>query len=317
MNDKQQFYKEFYRELEKAMEPSGGHLKEIDIHKNNTVQKGIVIKFDNVNVAPTVYPDLYYPDWKQGYSVDMIVSGIRTRLLKTAPTIAKFDIDNISRDNAPLHLRAAIVNYENNKNWLKEIPHERIADLAVFTKWDFENNHVTVVNDYLLAKMGLTKEEALKIAKTNTGREAELMSMDNVMEELVRETVNDEGLAADLVAGYGHSPLYMLSNKEDLDGAAAIADSHVLKQVHDTLEEDFYILPSSIHEVMIIPKSEIFSVEELKNMVHSINQNEVPLEDRLSDNVYEFDGHSLKLAGMDGLTEERDIADTIKHHRSR
>lgn len=58
-------------------------------------------------------------------------------------------------------------------------------------------------------------------------------------------------------------------------------------------------------------------VDSLCEMVRSINEAEVPVEDRLSDNVYEYDGSSLKLAGMDELKEEHSMADMFHYHRSR
>ena len=57
MDDRQQFYDDFYSALEKAMEPGGGKLKEIVIPNNNSSMKGITIKFDNISLAPTIYPD--------------------------------------------------------------------------------------------------------------------------------------------------------------------------------------------------------------------------------------------------------------------
>ena len=230
----------------------------------------------------------------------------------------RVDIESITRVEAATHLRASIVNYESNKNWLKDIPHERIADLAVFAKWDFGDGYISKVNGYLLGQIGLTKEEALKIAKENTARTAELKSMDQVMTEIIKETVGGDGLADDLAAGVADSSLYVLTTESGFDGASLIADRNILKQVHEELGEDFYILPSSIHEVILVGKSDTDGdVDSLCEMVRSINEAEVPVEDRLSDNVYEYDGSSLKLAGMDELKEEHSMADMFHSHRSR
>jgi len=320
MNDKQQFYKEFYSALEKAMEPSGGHLIETDIPKNNTVRKGITIKFDNISLAPTIYPDSYYQDWQDGRSMSDIVSGIRSELIKTVPGLSHFNVGSINRDSADSHLYASIVNYENNKEWLKNIPHERVADLAVFAKWKFDNadpNSVlsSKITEPLLAKLQLTKEEALKIAKTNSARSAKFESMDTVMRNMMVDDGMDKELAEMMFPAQSAS-LSVLTNESGIDGAALIACPEVLKTVQKEIGEDFYILPSSIHEVLIVPKSEMDDVEDLKQMVLSVNEAEVPPEDRLSDNVYEFDGHSLKIAGTE-LTKEHDISDSIVYHRGR
>ena len=173
MNDKQQYYNDFYSELEKAMEPSGGKLQEMDMPNNNGFRKGIIIKFDNISLAPIVYPDFYYQDWKGGKPVSSIVFGIRFELMKTSPGLTHFNIGSMDRNTAVTHLYAGIVSYESNKEWLEEIPHERVGDLAVFAKWRFDNAGQDLVasakvTEPLLAHLQLTKEEALKIAKANT-----------------------------------------------------------------------------------------------------------------------------------------------------
>ena len=320
MNDREQFYKEFYSALEKGMGPSGGHLIEMDIPKNNHTMKGITVKFDNISMAPTVYPDFYYQDWKEGQPMDEIVSGVRTEIMRTAPELSHFSIKNMNRESAVNHLYAAVVGYENNKEWLQSIPHQRIADLAVFAKWKFDNADrdsvvASKVTGPLLAHLQLTKEEALKIAKTNTARSAKFESMDTVMKNMmVDDGMNRE--LAEMMFPDQSTPLSVLTNESGIDGAALIACPEVLKAVQKEIGEDFYILPSSIHEVLVLPKTYTDDVEDLKQMVSSINEAEVEPEDRLSDNVYEFDGHSLKIVGLE-LTKEHDIADTITHHRSR
>ncbi|MCH1950964.1 DUF5688 family protein [Enterocloster sp. OA13] len=321
MNDKQQFYNEFYSALEKAMEPSGGQLHEVTIPKNNVMMKGITVQFPDVSMAPTVYPDFYYDDWRQGNSMGDIVSGIRTELMGTAPELSKFNIHGMNRNSAITHLQAAIVSYDDNKDWLKEVPHERISDLAVFAKWDFGDVSSGVratakVTDQLLAHLQLTKEETLKIAKSNTAKSARFEGMDVIMAGMLTDEGMDKELAEAMTMEFRSAPFQVLTNESGIDGAAVIACPEVLKEVQKQIGEDFYILPSSVHEVLIIPKSELDDVEGLRQMVSSINEAEVPPQDRLSDNVYEFDGHSLKLAGV-GLTQEHNIADTITHRRGR
>ena len=297
------------------MEPSGGYLQEIDIPKNNGSKKGISIRFPNINAAPMVYPDFYYQDWKEGKPMDEIVSGVRDEIIRTAPDLSRLSIKSINRDSAPAHLYAAVVGYESNKEWLKSTPHERVADLAVFAKWRFDGADrdsvvASIITEPLLAHLQLTKEEVLKIAKTNTAQEEVFKSLE--------EIVMPDGMDREMEEAMGYMPLpiYILSNKNGIDGAAMIACPEVLKMVQEKLGGDFYILPSSIHEVLTIPKSEMDDVEDLKDMVQSVNQSSVPPEDRLSDQVYEFDGHSLKIAGSE-LTQENNITDSITHHRSR
>lgn len=139
------------------------------------------------------------------------------------------------------------------------------------------------------------------------------------MDTVMKNMMEDDGMnreLAEMMFPKQSTPLSVLSNESGIDGAALIACPEVLKAVQKELGEAFYILPSSIHETLILPKSSADDVEDLKQMVSSINEAEVAPEDRLSDNVYEFDGHSLIIAGTE-LTKEHDISDSIVYHRGR
>ena len=111
-------------------------------------------------------------------------------------------------------------------------------------------------------------------------------------------------------------PFQVLTTDNGIDGAAVIACPEVLKEVQKQMMEEYYILPCSINEVLILPKSQTEDVEGLKEMVSSINKEEIEPKERLSDNIYEFDGHSLKLAGAE-LTQEYSVSKSKPHHRSR
>lgn len=321
MNDKQQYYNDFYSELEKAMEPSGGKLQEMDMPNNNGFRKGIIIKFDNISLAPIVYPDFYYQDWKGGKPVSSIVFGIRFELMKTSPGLTHFNIGSMDRNTAVTHLYAGIVSYESNKEWLEEIPHERVGDLAVFAKWRFDNAGQDLVasakvTEPLLAHMQLTKEEALKIAKANTGRKAKLESVGGIIAKMLSDRGIDKEVAEAISMRGQAEPFQVLTTDNGIDGAAVIACPEVLKEVQKQMMEEYYILPCSINEVLILPKSQTEDVEGLKEMVSSINKEEIEPKERLSDNIYEFDGHSLKLAGAE-LTQEYSVSKSKPHHRSR
>ena len=97
-----------------------------------------------------------------------------------------------------------------------------------------------------------------------------------------------------------------------------MASPETLKGVHEKLGEDFYILPSSVHEVLILKESDFpGSVEELKEMVATINREQVEPVDRLSDTVYRFDGKKLSIAGTEGMEREEGIASVLSHRHSR
>ena len=89
--------------------------------------------------------------------------------------------------------------------------------------------------------------------------------------------------------------MYILSNKSRLNGAAVIADSVFMKKVHDDIG-NFYILPSSLHEVICVPAITECDVETMNEMVRSVNETELSEEIILADQVYYFDGNEITVA---------------------
>lgn len=88
--------------------------------------------------------------------------------------------------------------------------------------------------------------------------------------------------------------MYVLTNAEQHLGSGLIVHDKVLRHILDTIEEDIYILPSSVHELIVIPSSVVDDENYLTKMVHEINQNEVEPKDRLSDDVYRVDYTTMR-----------------------
>lgn len=90
-------------------------------------------------------------------------------------------------------------------------------------------------------------------------------------------------------------PMYCLTNQEGIFGASLILDDALLERIGTILKSDYYVLPSSVHEVMIVPKNSMINLEDIKNMVHEINEAEVPEEIRLPENVQVYDRRERKI----------------------
>lgn len=88
--------------------------------------------------------------------------------------------------------------------------------------------------------------------------------------------------------------MYVLTNPDQHLGSGLIVHDKVLRHILDTVEEDIYILPSSVHELIVIPSSVVDDEKYLTSMVHEINQTEVEPKDRLSDDVYRVDYTTMR-----------------------
>lgn len=110
------------------------------------------------------------------------------------------------------------------------------------------------------------------------------------------------------------SPLYVLTNQEKMNGANVVMCPEALHKVYEELGEPYYILPSSIHEVMVVRESEDFDIEKMKQIVREVNQSTVDPEDLLSFHVFRYDGRKLSVARED-VQKVSETVDKVKHHR--
>ncbi len=127
--------------------------------------------------------------------------------------------------------------------------------------------------DYLVEQLDNNEEMLQEVQE-----ESELA--DEYTEEMLDSMLND------LMQQQKGPKMYILSNSVGINGATAMIYKDAIRNFASELDSDFYILPSSIHEVILVPYEDCFSREELKNMVNEVNCTQVPIEEVLSDRVY-------------------------------
>lgn len=264
-----------------------------DVIKNNgVVLKGMSFTGQGETISPTIYLEQYYEAYKEGSEWGELVD----RIVDTFRLGAKneiFDVQSfLNFEDAKEHIVFKIVNYEKNKKLLKEIPHKKIMDLAVVYYYllsndNLENATILIYNNHL-ENWKITAEELDAIAMENTPKllSADLRSITDVLNEMLKARGIDTGFLEDDPSDNGS--MYVLSNESKVFGAATILYSEVLKEFADKIGSDLFILPSSIHEVIIIPKEEGMEWEKLQEMVVEVNSTQVEDVEVLSDSVYYY-----------------------------
>lgn len=252
------------------------------VNKNNGVGYDGFSKVD-VNVSPTVNVDDIYNIYEtEGYEV--AVKELREILDKNPPIQDLNDLFNkLSKDRLILRL----VNYESNKDRLKDVVYKTIGDLAielrVIVDYVDDGYATTSVTDSILEAMGLSKEEAIQIAIDNGKGDVTLQDMLS----LLLDIGVDMGIDIDDV-NYLEAPMYVLSNKNKLNGAVAMLYSEYLDKVCDKFASDnVYIIPSSIHEVIVVNANGV-NPSELNSLIAMANNTSVETEDILSYKLYEY-----------------------------
>lgn len=147
----------------------------------------------------------------------------------------------------------------------------------VFVDFDGNNRGTVLITNSHLEKWNIKKEFLYSIASRNTEKimPFEFMAMEDILQELTGEEFEPS-----------ENEMYVLSNKDRCFGAAVLLYKDALKNVADILQDDYYILPSSVHELIIIPKLKSVGKDELTLMVKDVNATQLEPEEILSDHAY-------------------------------
>ena len=285
----------------------------LKVPKNNgTMLDGLCITRPDQKISPTIYLNSFYEHWKSGVSMRDILEEI-VEIYAEGTAFPRID-PGILNDFKKLRDKVAykLIHTGANRKLLEDLPNIPFLDLSIVFYLYLEENeygHMTaVIRRSHLKTWGVTAKELYQLAKNNTPRllPPELKSMGEVIRDLCNSQM-DDALTRQLLWEQHcmpePAPLYVLTNTCGINGACTILYEHALKNFADLLEQDFIILPSSIHEVLLVPYTEELCMEELFEMVHEVNQTEVPVEERLSDELYRYRRETDSITLVPRLTE--------------
>ncbi len=299
-------------------------LKEADVQltkvlkNNDTELDAIVIKSEDVNIAPTIYLNNFFEDYQKGESIESIMSNIAKIHVENTPA-QDFDVTQITDfEKIKDKIMPRLVNEEGNSERLANIPYETKEDLAVIYAIELSSSELgtasVTVHNQLMEQWGISKEELHDTALNNLADHgnATLTDMRSVIADLLSQDMMQMGMSKEDAIKYVDAmipddamPMYVVTNENKMNGAAVLLDQNFMDTVADKLGGDFFVLPSSVHECICIPKMDGADFHDLEGMVHEVNTNEVRPDDRLSEHVYEYDAKEHVLMRSDKVEERR------------
>lgn len=179
-----------------------------------------------------------------------------------------------------------LLNTKWNKERLEELPHKEILDLsAVFylpMLNDEERSVSSVITYSMMKNWGISLEELWDAAIKNT-KESDAYRILGV------EDVVKDATGIDISRQSFTRLLYIATSTSKFFGASVLLRTDVLEELAERLKKNLFIIPSSIHELVLIPDHGIYDVDGVRNMLHEVNTKMVRTYERLSDNIYFFD----------------------------
>ena len=270
------------------------------VRKNNDLQlTGLTIRSTESNICPTIYLEKFYDEYVEGADMSEILERIAE--VRMEHEVAEpFDVAQITDfEQIKGKLVPRLINAEMNSELLEARPHKLVADLAVtycaLLDQSFDGTASVAVTNELMKMWNTSVEELHEIAVANLSEllPSTFKGMTEVMSEMMDMSTEDMemmGMSTD------EEQMYVLSNSIKVNGASALLDAKMMEEIIEKVS-DFYILPSSIHETLVVPVKSGMDVESLEAMVREVNSTQLQPDEILSNRVYIYNlEEGLKLA---------------------
>ncbi len=275
------------------------------IRKNNDVMlDALAIRNKGERVIPQIYLKEWYEMYQNGMEMEEILKEIAQVYLSRTPKEAD-SVSDLLMDyhKAKEFLGLKLVNKESNQKMLKGMicrdmeNTDLTAVLCLCYQMEKEFHTSILIPEDMLSEWGIDRDTLYQEALQNTIKKNPVV-INNVIDIIL---YNDK----EMIEAYQPDDFYMqpyeqyvLTNKEKVDGATVLLYPDVLEQLAKNADSSFYILPSSIHEVILLLDNHDINAEELQNIVISVNREGVAAEEVLSNEVYRYDKkeHTLSMA---------------------
>lgn len=302
-------YENFILEVKSRVEclcPDSSVSVERVVKNNALTLDGIVIRREGECLTPTIYLNGMYEEYCNGKTVDAIVEEIididkNQRL--------KFEVDPdyfCNFEQVKGNIFAKLINFDKNEELLNRLPHRKFLDLAIIYYGVFDGFSDGVgmwnITNEVLKGYSIDEDALYQNAMNNTIKKQPyfIKTMMELLGEIMPEEEYSQYVDEDMVA-MRRTPMYVMSNEDKIFGAITVLYPGVLNDFYEK-HGDFYVLPSSVHEVILIPVSEGIEEKELQSMVVEVNRTALKTEEFLSDNVYIYEGDKNKLRKLIKLT---------------
>ncbi|MBO5373457.1 MAG: hypothetical protein J6A75_12200 [Lachnospiraceae bacterium] len=286
-------YEAFKNTITISIQNHFGEQAQVTLHpiikNNHVVLDGLTIHEKNLNISPTIYLNYYYDDYLGGKSL----SEIQTDILNAYEQSRSSEHMDFSffTDYQKVKYRIVykLIHYEKNKELLKDVPYIPFLDFAIVFCCLILNapggNATILIHNHHLTFWNTTTEQLYALAQKNTPvlLPFEVQSMEDVLKTFCTDSPVFTDVDTDTL---NMCPMFVLTNSSKLFGASCILYPNLLDNFANKIQSDLYIIPSSIHEVLLVPADHSSNISHFNRMIRDVNATQVQDEEILSNHVY-------------------------------
>ncbi len=232
---------------------------------------------DEIAACPNIYLDDFYEEFKECQDMDHILQKIAACIVQfTGKLPAGKDVFDLKNRKESIVMN--VINREKNQELLKHVPHKDFLDLAVIYRivmtQEEDGLNTILITDSIMKEMGITREELEQLAMENTMR-----------------------MFPAVITGFSDH-IYMMTSTIKINGATTMMYQEVIKRFSKKIGKNLFVVPSSIHEVMLIPEKSA-DLEFIKQTLEEGNRLYVTPKEFLSGNVYFYNRKkdTIRMAG--------------------
>ena len=266
-----------------------------DTVKNN----GVILK--SLRINSPLYPECanllhmkyFYEEYERGKNIDELTAAIAMayKEAREGYNERNIDIEILSKPDIN-YIVPRLVNYEKNKEMLSNCPYILFQDMAItFRVVCFKDNKdvmSTIVNNVMFERLDMSTEELYEISLKNYERI--FPPVTRKLGEIIRE------MGYDMPDPSMENMMYVVTNDSGINGATSILLDVVRDNLAEVFENDYYLIPSSVHELIAIEVTEEMEPEIVIGFIKDVNKTTVSNQDYLSDTLYHYDVKKMKIS---------------------
>ena len=266
---------------------------DVTLHQVDKLGKsytGLTVRAGGQIAVPTVNLDQFYAEYRGGQDTDSLMYKMSEIIEMEKPEMDTAWLMDYEQVKEMLFIRVS--NKEANAELLEGVPHKDVADLAITYHIAIEAQDGRFVSammtDQMMKNFGISQEQLHvdAVRSSQAVMPAKLDSMQNIMMGLMPSAFGDEALYDEPTPG---NTMMVLTNRTGVSGASALFYPGMMEQAAGQFGSDYFVLPSSVHEVIMIPADGTANYHELEQMVQDINRMQVAPDEQLSDHVNRYD----------------------------
>lgn len=299
-------------------------IKTHQVYKNNGVLlQGVCALEQGKNIAPTVYLNDFYEKYKQGVSFGEIISKI-VQFMESNRVANNLNVDFfMDYEKVKKKLVLRLINRKQNEELLKQVPYLKFKDLAIVCHCILMTEEIgtgsILIHKHHLESWEIVEDTLFQDAFENSQQIEPycILKISEMMKEVLKHTIEErideicEEYETDKTELLNrtlsnmvqeieekHIPMYVLTNHNRYYGAACMVYPDMLEKIGNMLQEDYYVLPSSVHEIIFVGKTYCMDSFTLNEIIEEINRTQVVEEEWLSDHTYLYQREEKNLISV-------------------